>query len=301
MIYQSPYETTIGKVLNIKGVEEKIRTALAQNYPWIKVDENNRTILIYPNDIIPKFDHPVVVDLGRNLKYVATDLTAFVREMQPGEYTVGNRSLYTLQTLRSGLTSDLVENGPRAIKSLSQNAMKTYSDLITNAISMVFHCGPDDIVTLRVLGAWLYYSMLSEQEVIGDLELQAVIAKLSRDINIPATYISRYVNGLVYKSVDDFIKDVHEKIDNPTLKGLNIGMFYTTIAKNLNSAVWVGLDKMELLSISMEHIPTFIAVLAMCLTEQPFKNAGLTKIALRNFSRDKQQFVLGVNGIVTGR
>ena len=59
--------------------------------------------LIYPNDIIPKFDHPVVVDLGRNLKYVATDLTAFVREMQPGEYTVGNRSLYTLQTLRSGL------------------------------------------------------------------------------------------------------------------------------------------------------------------------------------------------------
>ena len=37
MIYQSPYETTIGKVLNIKGVEEKIRTALAQNYPWIKV------------------------------------------------------------------------------------------------------------------------------------------------------------------------------------------------------------------------------------------------------------------------
>lgn len=199
------------------------------------------------------------------------------------------------------MTSDLVENGPRAIKSLSQNAMKTYSDLITNAISMAFHCGPDDIVTLRVLGAWLYYSMLSEQEVIGDLELQAVIAKLSRDINIPATYISRYVNGLVYKSVDDFIKDVHEKIDNPTLKGLNIGMFYTTIAKNLNSAVWVGLDKMELLSISMEHIPTFIAVLAMCLTEQPFKNAGLTKIALRNFSRDKQQFVLGVNGIVTGR
>ena len=35
--------------------------------------------------------------------------------MQPGEYTVGNRSLYTLQTLRSGLTSDLVENGARAI------------------------------------------------------------------------------------------------------------------------------------------------------------------------------------------
>ena len=78
MIYQSPYETTIGKVLNIKGVEEKIRTALAQNYPWIKVDENNRTILIYPNDIIPKFDHPVVVDLGRNLKYVCNRLNSIL-------------------------------------------------------------------------------------------------------------------------------------------------------------------------------------------------------------------------------
>ena len=58
----------------------------------------------------------MVVDLGRNLKYVATDLNSICTlKMQPGEYTVGNRSLYTLQTLRSGLTSDLVENGARAI------------------------------------------------------------------------------------------------------------------------------------------------------------------------------------------
>lgn len=301
MIYNTPYETTIGRTLNIKGVDNEIRTALVQNHAWMKVNEDNRTILIYPNSLIPKFDHPLLIETARGLKYVATDLSSFVRESATGEITVANRSLFTLQTIRAALTANLIEEGPRNIKSLPGATIKTYSDLITNAISMTLHTNVEDIITLRVLSGWLYLSMLSEQEIIGDLELQAIIAKMSRDLNIPATYIQRYVDGMVYKNIEDFINDVKEKIDNVSLKTLNLGIFYSSVAKNLNSAVWVGLEKQQLLATGIEHIPTFVAILVMCLTEQPFKNAGLTKIALKNFTRDKQLFIMGVNSVVNGR
>lgn len=301
MIYLSPYDTTIGKAFNINGLEQAIKTALVQKHHWIKIDEAVGTIAIYPNQIINKFDHPILVELRPGLKLSAVDLTAFVREGAPGEYTVANKPLYSLQTIRSALTADMAQNGTRNIKSLSPNIMKSYSDLITNAMSIAFHLNPEDIIAIRVKAAWLYHSMLSEQEVIGDLELQALTARISREINIPSNYIARYVDGVVYKSVEDFIQDIRESLDNPSLRGFNTGVFYATVAKNLNSAVWVGLDKQQLLAIAMEHIPTFVACLVICLTEQAFKNAGLTKIALRNFTRDKTQFVLGVTAIVESR
>ena len=59
-----------------------------------------------------------------------------------------------------------------------------------------------------------------------------------------------------------------------------------------------GLEKQQILAMSVEHIPTFVATLVVCLSEQVFKNAGLTKMALKNFNRDRANFILAVNSIV---
>ena len=94
------------------------------------------------------------------------------------------------------------------------------------------------------------------------------------------------------------MEKLRQKITNPTVQKINEGLFYTVIAKNLNANVWIGLEKQEILAMSVEHIPTFVATLVICLSEQVFKNAGLTKMALRNFARDKANFILAVNSIV---
>lgn len=302
MLCISGYDTTITRVLNVKEQARDIMTAVTQNLPWVKVNEENRTIEIYPNQLVRKFDHPLVIDVssGRGVCYVATDLSAFVREEGEGNYHIANRSLYVLQKTRAGLTADMLVNGPRAIKSLPGAVIRTYSDLLTNAIAMAFHINPEEILRIRSLSAWLYFSMLSDQEEIGEMELQAVLAKMSRDINIPASFLHQVIDGKVFGGVEDYIDAIKASVPNPSINGLNLATFYTVIAKNLNSSIWVGLDKQQLMGAAVEHIPSFIAALLICLTEQPFKNTGLTKIALRNFTRDKQTFVLAVTGIVTG-
>lgn len=301
MIHASPYQTTLGQHFLIAEQEKEIRTALVQKQEWLKVDDNGQTLQIFPNPSIKKFDHPIPIKLNNDkITYCAIDLSSFVRVTNAGEFTVANRSIYTLQTIRAALTANLINEGPRGIKSLSPNLIKTYSDLITNAVSMAFNVTTEEVLILRTLSAWMYFSMLSEQEEIGTLELQAVIAKLSRDLNIPASFLSRHLDGHVFQDVDEFITVIKEKIENTSIQNLNLAMLYTVIAKNLNSAVWIGLEKQQLLAIAIEHIPTFVSLVVMCLSEQPFKNAGLTKIALRNF-KDKAQFILGVNAIVQGR
>lgn len=297
-IFYSPYDTTIGSKFNTDRSQTAIRQSLGLNYPWMKINEANKTIFIYPNSVVPTFSHPLTIETVKGLTYTICDLSSFIRERQEGEYTVANKPLFSLQTIRTILTADLINNGTRSIKSLSPNVVKTYVDLITSSLSMAFSLNNEEVLALRALSGWMYYSMLHSDLFSGELEFDALVAKLAREINIPSSFLYRYLDQEFYKSVGDFLEKIKQKINNPAVQKINEGLFYTVIAKNLNANVWIGLEKQEILAMSIEHIPTFIATLVICLSEQVFKNAGLTKMALRNFTRDKANFILAVNSIV---
>lgn len=297
-IFYSPYETTIGSKFNTDRSQAAIRQSLGLRYPWMKINEANKTIFIYPNPVVPTFSHPLTLETVKGLTYTVCDLSSFIRERQEGEYVVANKPLFSLQTIRTVLTSDLVNNGTRSIKSLSPNVVKTYVDLITSSLSMAFSLNNEEVLALRALSGWMYYSMLHNDPYAGELEFDALIAKLAREINIPSSFLYRYIDQEFYKNVSDFLEKLRQKITNPAVQKINEGLFYTVIAKNLNANVWIGLEKQEILAMSVEHIPTFVATLVICLSEQVFKNAGLTKMALRNFARDKANFILAVNSIV---
>lgn len=297
-IFYSPYKTTIGSKFNTDRSQTAIRQSLGLNYPWMKINEANKTIFIYPNSVVPTFSHPLTIETVKGLTYTICDLSSFIRERQEGEYTVANKPLFSLQTIRTVLTADLINNGTRSIKSLPPNVVKTYVDLITSSLSMAFSLNNEEVLALRALSGWMYYSMLHSDLFSGELEFDALVAKLAREINIPSSFLYRYLDQEFYKSVGDFLEKIKQKINNPAVQKINEGLFYTVIAKNLNANVWIGLEKQEILAMSIEHIPTFVATLVICLSEQVFKNAGLTKMALRNFTRDKANFILAVNSIV---
>lgn len=297
-IFYSPYETTIGSKFNTDRSQTAIRQSLGLNYPWMKINEANKTVFIYPNPVVPTFSHPLTIETVKGLTYTFCDLSSFIRERQEGEYAVANKPLFSLQTIRTVLTADLINNGTRSIKSLSPNVVKTYVDLITSSLSMAFSLNNEEVLALRALSGWMYYSMLHSDPYAGELEFDALVAKLAREINIPSSFLYRYLDQEFYKNVGDFLEKIRQKISNPAVQKINEGLFYTVIAKNLNANVWIGLEKQEILAMSIEHIPTFVATLVICLSEQVFKNAGLTKMALRNFTRDKANFILAVNSIV---
>lgn len=297
-IFYSPYETTIGSKFNTDRSQIAIRQSLGLKYPWMKINEANKTVFIYPNPVVPTFSHPLTIETVKGLTYTFCDLSSFIRERQEGEYVVANKPLFSLQTIRTVLTADLINNGTRSIKSLSPNVVKTYVDLITSSLSMAFSLNNEEVLALRSLSGWMYYSMLHNDPYAGELEFDALIAKLAREINIPSSFLYRYIDQEFYKNVGDFLEKLRQKITNPAVQKINEGLFYTVIAKNLNANVWIGLEKQEILAMSVEHIPTFVATLVICLSEQVFRNAGLTKMALRNFARDKANFILAVNSIV---
>lgn len=297
-IFNSPYSTFIGKQFYMKDTEKEIRDSITMRHPWCQVDLNKMVVTIYPNGIVTKFNHPVLVEYKPGTYLVAFDASPFCRATPDGEFHVQNKTLFTLQSLRANLTSSLVNEGSGPIKSLSGNCSRTYSDVIANAMAISFNLNAEEVTIVKCLSAWFYHCLLGDGREIGDLEYQTLIARMSRETSIPATFLTRYVENIQITSLEEFLDVVKDKIENPNVRKMNMGVFLAAVTRSVNSYQWVGLDKQEVMAIALEHIPTFIALLVISLTEQTFRNTGLTKLAQRNFGRDKNNFILAVNGIV---
>ena len=70
------------------------------------------------------------------------------------------------------------------------------------------------------------------------------------------------------------------------------------LSKSIASANWNGVNKNEIMAISVEHIPTFIGILVTVLTEPGFKNTGLAKLAFRNFNKNAMELVMKLKPIL---
>ena len=296
-MFIEPYKTTIGSAININNVEKEIRQSIISGKDFIKVNDKNLTIEIYPNGLIPKFEHPMLVNIAGKVNYSVVDLSPFVRLNDNGEVSVVNYPLYNFQRIRNSLTSELINNGNRSIKSLPGRLVNTYADLITNSLAVTLNLNSEEILIIKTLSAWFFYCNLMQDDRIGQIELETILANIARDTSIAAIFSSRYIDGTYIHNVEEFIETIKEKIDNPNISKLNVGVFYTVISKNINSSVWVGLDKHQLLAIGIEHIPTFVALVYITLSEPVFRNVGLNKIASKNYKNDKSNFLIAVDTI----
>ena len=296
-MFSDPYKTTIGSLINTQSVEKEIRDSLNTRKDFVKVNEKNLTIEIYPNGLISKFEHPLLLNLNNKLTYSVVDLSPFVRLNDNGEISVVNYPLYNFQRIRNALTADLINNGNRSIKSLPGRTSRTYNDLISNSLAAALNLSLEEVLIINTISAWFFHCNLMQNTNIGEIELESILASIERETNIPVSFTNRYIDGTIINNVNEFIETIKEKIDNPNIKKLNIGLFYTVISKNINSSIWVGLDKQQLLAVGIEHIPTFIALLYISLSEPVFRNVGLSKIASRNYKNDKSNFLIAVDTI----
>lgn len=293
MIYYSSYDTTLGSKFLTKELEAEIRKVIVTSNNFTKVNDNNNTILFYPNRLVRKFDHTLIIETGNRHRYSVADLSSFITMRDETEMSVTNKPMYTLQVTRNALSGLLANSGTRVIKSLSSNLIKCYSDLITTSIATALSLTPEDILNVRALSAWFYVSLLTEEEYFSEMEYQVQIAKLSREIGIPAVYLQRVLDNQVIQSVPAFVEKVKSISSNPVMNNLSDALLYTVVAKNLANVSWTGIEKEQTIAIGLEHLPTFVAIVLICLTEPVFKKSGLTRICLRHF-KDKTQFINAV-------
>ncbi len=87
--------------------------------------------------------------------------------------------------------------------------------------------------------------------------------------------------------MDSYIKAIAEYSGSMRLQDLKVATLYTYLAGS-----WFGMNRIELMGVTVEHLPTFVAIVFYALTTRSYRNTEVSKVALRyERSPDAKAFV----------
>lgn len=299
MIYYSPYDTTLGKLYKTDAIKADIKAGLINREEYIRVDEKTHVISVLPNVKTKKFEHPLPIEIGQHKEvFVAADMVPFVKITREGTHAIGNYPIYNLQKIRAALTAHIYQEGFSSLRDTGKDVLRTYVDNIVSVLSLSYQLSSDDYNAVRSITAWLYISMTHEEEYLGEVQYQSALNKVATQTGISTAYLERYVTSKLYNGVEDYLEALKEFLTIPSIQQITPILFYNMLSKSIASANWNGVNKNEIMAISVEHIPTFIGILVTVLTEPGFKNTGLAKLAFRNFNKNAMELVMKLKPIL---
>ena len=296
-IFNTAYETTTGA--GFKSNYDNIIKQLQMGIIKVNFTDNNRRIVkedfgdcknpaatvltnLTPEEAtIPGFPFPILFNSPTKDKesnsYVVFDGRSFITGSNldaVGQLNVRLSSEYNLNKALTILTAYWCTGKYNDFKFLSKTPTAAYASLIAESIARRFGLDPKDQLIISIVAAAFYSNLFNEQTTLTENQKIAMVP------NIVGATFSR--SDLVFEVLDkitdlsnlkDMIDGIKIATENPRLDDLNVGVLITIISGN-----WFGTNGKALISVAMEHPPTWVTLLYSAFTERSFKNSGLSKI-----------------------
>lgn len=319
-MFRNPYDTTVGMLLGMGF--DKLSAAIqlfnkthndqvgVAEFPHSSKDSTSNWCcrIIKPGlGELPTFAHPVMVDeswdktqINKDYNWtVYTDVRNFTRLNASKEMVVSSETDYNFAVTRAHLqfvwikTSDSFND----ILSLGAYPMAMYSRVISALLVRRFGLSPDIQMRINVILAYFYLCMF--KEVKGDeptlLDDRGVL-ELSRMITqgtyIPAVDIIPIITPIpVMRNIKDLVTVLKQHANTIRFDNLNEPILLELIA-----TVWAGSNYREIAQVSLEHPPTWVAMIYTVLNQRGFANSYLAKTC-KEFSKGNMDevFVKNVN------
>ena len=286
-IFSTAYDTTFGAIISTENIKKALIPQLfsTQDYRQRTIKRYNSLNLYYISPFtnleifdIPAFNNPLLLE-HEGKKVLVTDIRSYVNEkntIKEDKIVTSNPTELTFAMFRTTLNGMWCDGKEKDIKLNLKFANIVYAAWISDTISKRFGLNYTEQLDVFIIAYYFYDSLFSNEPVSADNQILLVtnIVKASRST---ATYVMRVTDQLTY------MKDIHELIDsiktivpNRRLVDLNIGTLTTIV-----SSTWYGTHSKEILAVSLEHVPTFAAIVAVSVTQRFWKKSMITQIADR--------------------
>lgn len=307
----NPYETTYGRVINIskitKSVEEYlIKTELRNlNYEYPLNDEVGLVFITGCNEDereIPPFTHPLVIK-SRNKLYTVVDARPYIGKLhqQPLNLADVARDTGNLNFVayRGVVEADFLAGNYGIYKKYLKSVSGAYALLIGYLIDSIVKLNPAERSMVEIAAS--YFSILQftpNSEFVNPNDFQYIHNSAIANINrLALTYKvnGKFIEEVVNKfsdvqftgTIDNLLEYVSRALSNGKEQIISKNVFI-----NIVSGLWYGHGAAETVIISLENLPTWIALLYTALSNPMFKKSRLASILLK-YSRniDANNFV----------
>lgn len=290
-IFLDSYETSTGSMVVIKDIENEIKKSIIKDgldnvTLNVRHDGLFRPLFItglLDSDVnIPLFTHPITIKNYNGKNYLCTDLRLFIKkeaDIKNIEHGVKNLTEYNFAKSRAVINLIWLNEDINSFKNNFSFAGIVYANWLAETISKAFALDFKDQTTLAIITSYFYQTLfISKETEIDDEIKQRFAVHTIKATKAPAEFVFQVFDKINKRisNIEDFCEVVRDVLENVRLNKFNEVMLLTIIRNS-----WYGTNSKEIISVSLEHPPTWCAVIYTALTERTFKSSMIYRVAER--------------------
>ena len=291
----NPYETSIGLHFNTKNLELKLSEFLIKgrdtknlNYEYVIDKEIDVIFITGKNEDekdLPIWNHPLFITDFRGSKKIFVDMRPYVRPKKDEEIIninsiVTNKLGFDFTIIRV-IYMVLLHTNKNSIDNISNNLAIAFSKWVSTSIKSALYLDVESVIKLEVLTLHYILCKFNDSKLNGnDIDnIYFKISKLHKALKGNVKYVRETCIGINTepKDVVDLANNIRIAIKNPLVKDMTSAMIY-----NILSTTWFGINPNENITMSLEHIPTLIAIVGTSLESKVLKHSRLSNILNEN-------------------
>lgn len=238
----------------------------------------------YPSEAkIPPFAHPISIFNIRGKNFICSDLRLLLKKEITGDFSKRIRNQVDFEFAVSRLTLNLFWAGGRSSEfrsgfSFSANAFASWvSQVLNGGLGLEMQ----DLVVVQIAALSYYYDLCGDNINRDAEDTQRVVDWIHALTGLDAQGISKVLERLKpAPTLSHFIENLKSAIDGLRIQKLTAGIFITLIRSS-----WYGLDAPKVLAVSLEHPPTWTALVYHSLSTKSYKNCLISQVVMKSGKR----------------
>lgn len=296
----SPYQSSVCKRYSLDKIinqimVERLNIGLYDRYTGIGV--------VTPRAMeVPVFTQPLTrLETGRtDHQDVILDGRTWLREAKiDGEYkySINAHGEADLNILRARLQVLWMSDGfqKNDLRNVGDLAAIAFIDWISSTVANKLGLDLEKRLRLSVVVGYYYGCLFVAPNEFNDAN-QAKIAKVvARWVRTDINTVFTMIDGLQYlNDIDDFVAAIQKVVESSRTDQINVGLLYAL----LNSG-WFGTNAQEMVSVALEHPPTWVALVYTSLKDRGYKKSRIAQTVLNSVrGGNDRDFLKGVDYLV---
>lgn len=293
-----PYLTSYGSLVNTTKTRKDVLNYIAStpltnlNYEFQDLP-NTKMVFItgctQEEKDLAVFDHPITLEF-KNKKYIVSDIRKYIKQLdnQPLNLMDSVRDLANATYVidRALFLSDFIEGRIGLYRKFFKPVITAYAEFFSYVVNTAVALTPAEFFSTKFVSAWFAYTLFMDKEDIEDnaLQIEAFLStiKVGASGNKElAKKIMASMKEIDYEpTLDNLVSRVKATINQDKAKIIS-----TDLLVNIMANMWYGHGGSESMIISMEHIPTWMAMTYCGLSNNSYKKTRLATVLMK-YSRD---------------
>lgn len=307
MIFNDSYDTTMGSVTDTRAIISSIKETIVSDgidtvslgvSPMGQYHPIFITGFFPGEDKIHLFTHPISFNNFREKNYLCTDLRLFVRKgTHPSNIMEGIRNATEFDFAKSRAILNLrwCAGNYSSIRNSMGFAANVYASWMGQAISRAFALDFKDQTTVVIIAFAFYRTLFEENFEFNEDTVQSLAMAMGPVLKVPSDLAFEVLDKLEpMKDITDFCTAVSRHLENLRPERFNPAVLLNLIANN-----WFGQNAKEILSVAIEHPPTWISIVYTALKQRTYKTSMIFQVAERIGKRGvSDTFLISYNNYV---